>query len=72
MPTVAELEARLEAVRVARATGALAVVFPDKSSVTYKSDDDLAGAEASIAAQLAAATGTAVHTILVSATKGIT
>jgi hypothetical protein len=71
LPTTEQLDAWLTAVRTARYTGTLTVIFPDKSSVTYKSDRELADAEASLVAQLGAANGTGVHTILVSSTKGL-
>ena len=71
MPTVEQLEERLEAVRVARATGTLTVTFPDKASVTYKSDGELAAAEAALVRQLADASGATVHTIAVHSTKGL-
>jgi hypothetical protein len=71
MATVEELTARLEAVRIARATGTSVVRFPDGSGITYKTDAELAGAEAALVAQLAAAQGTRIHTILVGSSKGL-
>jgi hypothetical protein len=71
VPTTEQLDAWLSAIRTARFTGTLTVTFPDKSSVTYKSDAELAAAEAALVQQLAAANGTGVHTILLSSTKGL-
>ena len=71
MPTIDELNARLETVRVARATGTLRVDFPDKSGVTYKADAELAAAEAALVRELAALQGTTIHTIRVGSTKGL-
>jgi hypothetical protein len=71
MPTAEQLEAWLSAVRTARYTGTLTVTFPDRSTVTYKSDAELAAAEAALMRQLADQTGTGVHTVLVQSSKGL-
>jgi hypothetical protein len=53
--SLAELRARRDALFLARVSGSLACTFPDKSSVTYKSDADMAAALAALDAAIAGA-----------------
>lgn len=71
MPTLSELQARLETLRQHRAAGTAEVAFSDNRRVTYKSDDQMAAAIADLERQIAALTTTPVTTIRISATKGL-
>lgn len=62
MSTLSDLQAKLATLRAARVSGVLETRHGD-TSITYKSDADMASAEASLVAQIAAAGGT-------SATRG--
>lgn len=69
MADAAELQARLDALRACRATGALIVRTADGRSVTYRSDKELAAAIADLEKQIAG--GTPVTTVLVACSKGL-
>lgn len=74
MATVIELNAQLEALRAARATGLRSVEFASGSGssrkVTYRDDHELAAAISAIEALLAGQTTGKTHTILISTSKG--
>lgn len=70
MPTVQELQARLDTLQKHRAGGALSLEVGGKR-ITYKSDADMASAAADLERQIAALTTTPVTTIRVAATKGL-
>jgi hypothetical protein len=64
------LDAQLDQLRTARATGVSRVVV-DGIETTFKTDAEMATAEAALVNRIAALTGAAVTTILVSASKGL-
>jgi hypothetical protein len=70
MPTVLELQARLDDLRKARATGALAVRHADGRMVTYRGDAEMASAAADLERQITLASGVPISTVLVSSSKG--
>jgi ribosomal protein L29 len=74
MTSLVELEAQLERLRKARASGVRRVEFASGNgssrSVEYKSDDELAAAIADIERRLAGLRGQRVHTIKLSNSKG--
>jgi hypothetical protein len=71
MATVADLDARLETLRAARAAGVLMVRTADGRTVTYKSDGELAAAIADVEHQRAGAINLRINTILVGSSKGL-
>ena len=64
------LDAQLDALRKARASGVSRVVV-DGLETAWKSDAELAAAEAALVNRIAALTGATVTTIRVAATKGL-
>ena len=70
MPTLSELQSRLDALRRARASGARALQHGDLR-VEYRSDGEMAAAIADIERQIAAASGTPVRTIYVTGSTGV-
>jgi hypothetical protein len=68
-----ELDAQLEQLRTQRAGGVSRVVVgaDGHADVTYKTDAEMAAAEAALVNRIAALSGAAVTTILVTATKGL-
>ncbi len=60
MPTVDELQARLDALRAARATGTLTIRTADARTVTYKSDKEMAAAIGDLLNQINEMTGATV------------
>ena len=71
MATVDELTARLDALRTARAAGTSEVRFGDRA-VVYKSDAEMAAAIADLQQQILSASGVSmVHTVRVTASKGL-
>jgi hypothetical protein len=74
MATLAELQARLDCLREARASGAREIetqTGPVRRRVAYRTDDELEAAIADLERQIAAASGPPVRTIYVNASKGI-
>jgi len=71
MPTVVELQDRLEALRKARAQGVTQLRLADGRFIIYRTDAEMAAAIADVERQLAAASGTPVQTILAYGTKGL-
>ena len=70
MASSEELTARLEALRRTRAEGARSVQ-QGNDRVEYRTDAELAAAIADLERQVAAAGGQRIHTIRVSASKGL-
>ena len=74
MTTAADLEAQLEKLRRARASGLRRVEFSagngSQQMVEYRCDDELAAAIADIERRLALLRGQRVHTIKLSTSKG--
>lgn len=70
MATREELEARLEKLRKHRASGMRRVEFGDQR-LEYRSDAELAAAIGDLERQLAGAAGAHIHTVRVTATKGL-
>ena len=70
MATVAELQARLEKLRQVRAYGHREVEW-DGRRIRYASDAELAAAIVDLEQQLAAASGSRVHTVRFSTSKGL-
>ena len=74
MTTTVDLEAELQRLRKARASGVRRVEVTSGSggskSVEYRSDDELAAAIADIERRLAGLRGQRVHTIKLSTSKG--
>jgi hypothetical protein len=68
--TVPELEAMRDALIRARANGVLSVM-QDGSTVTYKSDRDMAGAIQDLEARIKRASATRTGTVTFSASKGL-
>ena len=72
--TTADLEAQLETLRKARASGVRRVEFTagngNSRMVEYRSDDELAAAIADVERRLAGLRGQRVHTVLISSSKG--
>jgi hypothetical protein len=64
------LDAALDRLRLARVTGVSRVVI-DGVETSFKTDDEMASAEAWLSQRIAALTGATVTTIRVSATKGL-
>lgn len=70
MPTVAELQTRLDALQKSRAAGTRSVRFGDHQ-IDYKSDSEMAAAVADVKQQILLGSGTGlVHTVRVSSSKG--
>lgn len=74
MTTIADLEAQLERLRAARASGVRRVEFASGNgasrSVEYRSDEELAAAIADIERRLGLLRGQRIHTIALSTSKG--
>lgn len=70
MATVAELTDRLDKLRAARASGARSFQYGEKR-VEYRSDAELAAAIADLEHQLAGERGIRIHTIRITASKGL-
>jgi hypothetical protein len=68
--TVAELQARLDQLRVNRALGALSVRYEDGTAITYRSDAELAAAIADLERQITVTSGVGISTIRVGSSKG--
>jgi len=74
MPDVAELQAELDALRSARASGAREVETQTngvRRRVAYRTDPELAAAIADLERRIAAAGGRRVHTIRFGSSKGL-
>lgn len=71
MATLAELQARLDSLRAARASGTHETRLSDGRAVVYKSDLEMGAAIADLERQIAAMTTTPVTTVLVAASKGL-
>ena len=66
------IDAQLDQLRKSRAVGVSRVVVgSDTVETAFKTDAEMAGAEAALLQQRAALTGTAVTTIRVAASKGL-
>lgn len=70
MPTLADLQARLDALRATRAGGALKIREGERE-VQYRSDAELAAAIADLERQIAAQSTGRVHTVRIFSSKGI-
>ena len=70
MATVADMQGRLEKLRQVRASGSREVEW-DGRRVRYASDSELAAAIADLERQIAAATGSRIHTVRFSTSKGL-
>jgi hypothetical protein len=64
------LDAQLDRLRTARASGVSRVVI-DGIETAYKTDAEMSAAEAALVNRIAALTGAAVHTIRITASKGL-
>ncbi len=71
MATLADLQERLDELRLRRAQGTLTVTTGDGRSVTYKSDAELAAAIGDLERQITLTSGAPIITILVGSTKGL-
>lgn len=70
MATIAEMQARLEKLRQVRGYGHREVEW-DGKRIRYASDAELAAAIVDLERQLAAASGSRVHTVRFGASKGL-
>lgn len=72
MATLAELQARLETLRVHRAAGTREVRLSEGRAVVYKTDAEMAAAISDLQQQILLAGGVSmVHTVRVAASKGL-
>jgi len=74
MATLAELQSRLDALRVVRASGAKVVVFRSgtvEHRVEYQTDAEIAAAIADLERQISAASGGGVKVVRFTTSKGI-
>jgi len=74
MPDVAELQAELDALRSARASGVREVEIQtgaNRRRVAYRTDAELAAAVADLERQIAGQAGRRVHTIRIASSKGL-
>ena len=71
MATVSDLTAWRDRLMAARFSGTREVHDSNGESVTYKSDQEMANAMQAITREIEAVSGTAVHTILFSTSKGL-
>jgi hypothetical protein len=70
MPTLTELTAQLDQLRKARASGVRSTAHGD-TRTEYKTDAEMAAAEANLQRQIAAAGGNPVRTIYISGSRGL-
>jgi hypothetical protein len=71
LASLSELEARLETLRAARASGTSEVQTSDGRRVQYKTDEQMAAAIADLERQVASMQSTPVTSILVASSKGL-
>ncbi|BBF94913.1 phage head-tail joining protein [Blastochloris tepida] len=70
MATLAELQARLDALRALRARGIRRVSYQGQE-VEFRSDAEMASAIADLERQVAALSGRRVSTVYINASKGV-
>jgi hypothetical protein len=70
MPTISELQTRLDKLRSARASGVRSLEHGDTKS-EFKADAEMASAIADIERQIAVASGSPVRTIYITGSKGV-
>ena len=70
MATQEELQARLDKLRLKRATG-IRATESDGDRVEYRTDSELAAAIADLERQLAATSSQRIHTVMFSTSKGL-
>ena len=71
MATLAELQAQLDSLRKARATGVRSSEYEGIGRVEYRTDGELAAAIADLERQIGAASGPPVRTVYITGSKGV-